>query len=442
MFELFARFKEFVFIGSAPSSTGGSEDLHVKRFTGNRPVELASPISDIDIDTNEEKINSSYSEQAAMYAAHTVFVPSNAKLNEHLAKYDGVPSRPALRHLLNNHFIKNIIQYPKHLTKDGSPHKYLFDQNLVLDKKVVSNGLMYYIDDILIPNVFKGVTAPVFFNSKYSKFMFALEKVDQTLQLSDGVTQYYLFAFDNAKLSTMGIEYDESTDTFKKNGSVWAVKTNSKATSKDSVRVFVERNIAKGPLKGGFAKTLTGEFVQIDLENNRIITDGRIVSFNEKTQAANGTGYTFSMDALLPPQQDNMIFLKANYAKFYNLLVRAGFATLFDEYTAFIIPDSKIVYATAPFDMLKADGTINTAVPNAQARLVDLINSHLVTQTLFTGDVSAYGIIKTKNGKSITFNGGSLTDSQGTVTIDSQKRDFTKASGVVLHLIDRVIVPN
>jgi uncharacterized surface protein with fasciclin (FAS1) repeats len=442
MFNLFSRFKEFDYNEYYTNYTGSAEKLYNKRYSGSRPLELSASLTDIDININEENINSAYSEQAAMYAAHTVFAPSNAKMNQHLAKYDGIPSRPALRLLLNNHFIKNSIQYPQHLTKEGSPHKYLFDQNLVLDKKVVSNGLIYFIDDILEPNVFKGVTAPVFFKSKYSKFMYALEKVDQTLQLSDGVTQYFLLAFDNDKLTSMGIEYDESTDTFKKNGTRWAVSTNVKATSKDSVRTFVERHIAKGPLKGGYAKTLAGEFVQIDLDNNKILSDGITITFNEKTAASNGTGYTFSMDNKLPVQQDNMVYLKNNFAKFYNILIRAGIPTLYDEYTAFIIPDSKIVYGTAPFDMLKTDGTINTAVANAQLRLLEIVNNHLVTKTLFTSDASVYGAIKTKSGKSITFNGGNIIDATGTITIDAQKRNLTKASGVVLHLIDRVMVPN
>jgi uncharacterized surface protein with fasciclin (FAS1) repeats len=442
MFSLFSRFREFAYSEYATVNTGSADKLYYKRYSGSRPVELTTTITDIDIDINEENINSGYSEQAAMYAAHTAFAPSNAKMNQHLAKYDGVPPRPALRLLLNNHFIKNSVQYPKQLTKDGSPHKYLFDQNLIVGQKVVSNGLIYFIDDILEPNVFKGVTAPIFFKSKYSKFMYALEKVDQTLQLSDGTTQFYLFAFDNAKLTSMGIEYDESTDTFTKNGTRWAVSTNIKAISKDSVRVLVERHIAKGPLKGGYAKTLAGEFVEVDMANNLIKSDNVSLTFNEKTVAANGTGYTFSMNDKLPVQQDNMAFLKTNFPKFYNLLIRSGFTTLYDEYTAFIIPDSKIVYGTAPFDMLKADGTINSAVPNAQLRLIDIVNSHLVTQTLFTSDNLVYGIKKTKNGKSITFNGGNIVDSAGTINIDAQKRNITKASGVVLHLIDRVMVPN
>jgi uncharacterized surface protein with fasciclin (FAS1) repeats len=442
MFSQFSRFREFYYNEYTTVSTGSVDKLYYKKYTGYRPVELTSSIADIDIDIYEEAINPTYSDQAATYAAHTVFSPSNAKLNEHLAKYDGLPSRPALRHLLNNHFIKNVVQYPKHLTKEGSPHKYLFDQNLVLDKKVVSNGLIYYINDVLESNVFKGVTAPVFFKSKYSKFMYALEKVDQTLQLSDGVSQFYLMAFDNAKLTSMGIEYDESTDTFTKNGLRWAVSTNVKATSKDSVKAFVERHIAKGPLKGGFAKTLSGEFVEIDLVNNQIKSDGVSISFSEKIPAANGTGYTFSMNDKLPVQQDNMTFLKNNYAKFYNLLVRAGIVSLYDEYTAFIIPDSKIIYGTAPFDMLKTDGTINTAVADAQLKLLQIVNNHLVTKTLFTADNSIIGPVLTKSGKSLVFNGGSITDSSGSVAIDAQKRNITKASGVVFHLIDRVLIPN
>jgi uncharacterized surface protein with fasciclin (FAS1) repeats len=441
MFSQFARFREFYYNDYTTISTGSADKLYYMKYTGSRPVEFASSIADIDIDIFEEGINSTYSDQAATYAAHTVFSPSNGKLNEHLARYDGQPSRPALRHLLNNHFIKNVVQYPKHLTKEGSPHKYLFDQNLVLDKKVVSNGLIYYINDVLASNVFKGVTAPVFFMGKYSKFMFALEKVDQTLQLSDGVTQFYLMAFDNAALTSMGIEYDESTDTFLKNGTRWAVSTNAKATSKDSVRAFVERHIAKGPLKGGFAKTLAGEFVEIDLVNNQIKSDDLVIPFMEKIAARNGTGYTFSMTKRLPVQQDNMLYLKNNFPKFNNLLIRAGITTLFDEYTAFIIPDSKIVYGTAPFDMMKTDGTINTAVADAQLKLLGILNNHLVTQTLFTSDSNVFGTVKTKSGKNIIFNGQSITDVSGTVTIDPKKRNITKASGVVLHLIDRVIVP-
>ncbi len=442
MISLLSRFKEFIYSESATVSAASPDKLYIKTYSGSRAVELSAPVSDIDVDINEENINSSYSEQAAMYAAHTIFSPSNAKLELHLAKYDGQPSRPALRHLINNHIIKNSIQYPLHLTKPGSPHKYLFDQGLVLDKEVVSNGLVYYIDDLLEPNVFKGVTAPILFKSKFSKFMFALEKIDQTLQLSDGVSEYYLCAFDNAKLTSMGIEYDESTDTFTKNGIRWAVTTNTKATSKDSVRTFIERHIAKGPLRGGFAKTLAGEFLEIDLNNNLLKSEGVTITFSEKSAAENGTGYTFTMNNKLPIQKDNMLYLQSNYAKFYNILIRAGITTLYDEYTAFIIPDSKIIYGTAPFDMLNTNGTINTSVPNAQIRLLEIVNNHVVTQTLFTGDATVYGAVKTKSGKTITFNGNTINDSAGTVNIDPIKRNISKRTGVVLHLIDKILIPN
>jgi hypothetical protein len=271
--------------------------------------------------------------------------------------------------------------------------------------------------------------------------MFAIEKVDQTLQLSDGVSQYYLMAFDNATLTGMGIEYDESTDTFLKNGLRWAVSTNPKATSKDSVKLLVERHIAKGPLKGGFAKTLAGEFVEIDLAKNQIKSGDIVVPFSEKLTASNGTGYTLSMTKRLPVQQDNMLYLKASFPKFYNILIRAGYSTLYDEYTGFIIPDSKIIYGTAPFDMLKTDGTLNTAVTNAQLKLLAIVNDHLVTQTLFTTDPTVFGSVKTKSGKTIIFNGSNITDASGTVTIDSKVQNVAKASGVVFHLIDRVMVP-
>jgi uncharacterized surface protein with fasciclin (FAS1) repeats len=440
-FGLFQSFREFVYSESATINTGSPEKLYYKLYSGNRPVELSAPVTDIDIDINEENINSAYSEQAATYAAHTVFAPSNAKIEMHLMKYDGQPSRPALRHLINNHIIKNSVQYPLHLTKSGSPHKYLFDQNLVSGNKVVSNGLIYYIDDILESNVFKGVTAPVFFKSKFSKFMFALEKIDQTLQLSDGVSEFYLFAFDNTRLTEQGIEYEESTDTFLKNGVRWANPANPKATSKDSVRAFIERHIAKGPLKGGFAKSITGEFIEIDLNNDLIKSEGVSITYSEKVPAQDGTGYTFTMNNKLPVQQDNMLYLKNNYAKFHNILIQAGITTLYDEYTAFIIPDSRITYGVAPFDMLRTNGTIDPAVPNAQKKLLEIVNNHLVTKTLFTTDASAYGSVKVKTGKTITFNENTITDSAGTVNIDPLKRNICKRTGVVLHLIDNVLAP-
>jgi uncharacterized surface protein with fasciclin (FAS1) repeats len=92
--------------------------------------------------------------------------------------------------------------------------------------------------------------------------------------------------------------------------------------------------------------------------------------------------------------------------------------------------------------MLKTDGTINTAVADAQLKLLQIVNNHLVTKTLFTADNSIIGPVLTKSGKSLVFNGGSITDSSGSVAIDAQKRNITKASGVVFHLIDRVLIPN
>jgi hypothetical protein len=242
----------------------------------------------------------------------------------------------------------------------------------------------------------------------------------------------------------MGIGYDEATDRFTKNGITWNkdAATNPIADSKDSVTAFVNNQIAKGPLKGGFTK-LAGNFVEIDLVNDVINSDGVSVSINEKTLTTDGTGgYTLSMDGMLPTtQQDNWTYLDT-YPKFKNLLTQAGYVTLFDEYTVFMLPDAEITYAAAPFTMLTSSGAFVSGVTDAQKEaLLDIVNDHIVTQPLFTGDAAIYGVVKTKSGKNITFNGGTITDGTGTVTIDATVRNKTKASGVVLHLVDRRIQP-
>lgn len=143
---LFEKFKEYVFSQSETERRNSTIDLYFKKYTGSKPRELNTPVAELEVDINEENVRGSYTLQAPTYSSHTVFIPNNTALATHLSKYTGEPSRPALRHLLNAHLIKELIQYPYHLTMQGSPFKYLFDRGVVTSAELASNGAIYYVN--------------------------------------------------------------------------------------------------------------------------------------------------------------------------------------------------------------------------------------------------------------------------------------------------------
>ena len=432
---LFQKFKEFVFSQSETERRNSSVDLYFKKLTGSMPRELNTPVAELEVDINEENVRGSYTMQAPTYSSHTIFVPSNAALAAHLNKYTGEPSRPALRHLLNGHLIKELIQYPSHLKADKGPYKYLFDGGKVTGGELASNGAIYYVNEVVESNVFKGVAGPIFFNNNYSTLMYALEKSNQTLQLSDGTSIFHLLVLDNAYFEAEKITYEPSLDVFYKDGKVWSDVDGPKATSKDKVAEFVNQLIVKGALKGGFGKASTGEYFYFDDANKKIISDNQTIDYTESYTSADGTGKGFYIDKIFAPQQQYDAFFNESYKKFRNLLNLANIL-LYEDYTVFVLPDSEINYDTPPFDMIGADGKLKGE--NAVQRLLEVVNQYIVPDPLFTKDADAHKTHNTKNELApIQFQETQIIDKNGNA-ITITKPDITK-SGVIIHEINSLI---
>lgn len=433
---LFENFVEYVYSEYETDKQQSPVDLYYKRYQGSKPQELSSPVAELDIDVNSENINSSYSEQAPQYSSHVVFAPTNEAINRHLAKYNGAPSRPALRYLLNAHFIKDIIQYPYQLNKEGNPYNYLFEQGLIIDQKVVSNGLIYYIDGVIEPDLFSSVVAPVFLNEKYSMQMYALEKSGQTLQLADLSSAFRLLILDNSYFEDRNITYEPSTDTFLKDGKVWNVNSDDPlAMSKDSVVALINRTIVKGELKGGYGKMSSGAYVYFDDKNGKIISDGVELSYTEHYVNSNGNSYV--VGDLFGSQEDYAPFLKREYSKFHNLLNLANMY-IYPDYTAFILPDRLIEYGSYPFEMVMENGKLDSSYPNAQRVLMDRLKAYIVPDVLFTTDNNAYGSHSTSlDGIKISFAPDYVVDPLDNV-IKIIRSNITK-NGITLHEIDSII---
>ncbi|MFI3332634.1 MAG: hypothetical protein SNI51_02670 [Rikenellaceae bacterium] len=437
---LFDKFVGYTYSESETEDRGSAEKLYYKDYLGERPQELSLPTTELEVDVNKENVLNSYTSQAPTYSSNTVFVPTNDALANHFAKYNGEPSRPALRYLINNHFIKDFAQYPYHLTKEGSQHKFLFDEGLVVEAKVLSNAVMYYINGILEPDLFKSAVAPAFLDEDYSMMMYALEKSGQTTILADETSYYSLFLLSDKYFSDNNITYDQATDTFLKDGVVWASDpTATTATSEAYVTDLVGSLIISGEIKGGFGKLSgTGDYLYFDIENNRILSDGVEVPFSAYFEAESGMGYTFVIDQLFETQEENTTFLASAYPKFSNLMTLSS-TYIYDGYTAFVLPDDKIEYGTYPFEMIAEDGTIDyDTYPDGNVLLAERLKAYMVPEALFTTDASAFGSYETRLiGVSITFGASTILDDLGN-EINITQENITK-SGVIIHEIDACI---
>lgn len=434
--KLFDRFTAYTYSEYETNKRQSPEDLYFKTYVGSRPRELSQPTQELDIDVNKEDVLSGYTSSGPTYSSNTIFVPTNEALKAHFAKYTGEPSRPALRHLLNAHFIKDFAQYPYHLTKEGSDYKFLFDEGLIVDVKNSSNGVMYYINGILEPSIFTTIVAPVFLDEQYSTLMYALEKVEQTLILADKTTNFSLLMLDNEYFKSQNITYDESTDTFLKDGEVWASNPSlPTALSKPNVDALVNNLIIKGKLKGGFGKMASGQYIFFDEANMKIVSDGYEIPFTEKYDAVNG--YSYKVAEIVPAQTDYYTYLGSNYPKFRNLFNLSG-TYVYDDYTCFVLPDDKIVYGTYPFEMVKADGKLDSSIPNAAKILAERMKAYIVSEVLFTTDNDAFGEYPTRLEEvKVDFSSSSIVDPMGN-NIPINNANITK-QGVILHEIGEYI---
>lgn len=208
----------------------------------------------------------------------TAFVPSNTVLQNYLdntllqtyPSLDSVP-RITLYYLLQSHLAMSAVLMSQMEKAYFNSFGDLTDvsKSDLYPGFMGSNGVVYETKKILEPNVFTCVPGLLFKDSNYSTLLFALNKAEVLIALSNPDRDVTLFASTNEQLEEYGIRYDATKDIMEFRSPV----TNqwSEMTAQELL-LFAQSQIVFGEYSdfsgSGYIKTASG--VYFNYTNNLI----------------------------------------------------------------------------------------------------------------------------------------------------------------------------
>ncbi|MEN8155843.1 MAG: hypothetical protein ABFS10_02750 [Bacteroidota bacterium] len=406
----------------------------------------------------------------------SIFVPTNDAMQQYLDenlldRFGSVDSVPevTLIYLLKSHMFSNFLLPSKmqHTIYDAFGDEVLIDlQNGVVDKVVLSNGAFFGTNFVKEPNAFKTVTAPLFFDKKYTTFLNALSYSGLIPSLTKPEVRTDLLVADDEVLEANGIKYDPIRQEVQKresNGD-WV------AMSLEEVRGFVEGHMILQEdvdLSGeGFQQMVSGNYIHysnasIQAGGNVETGDSAIIT-GETDSGINGILYDID-NVIKEPENDmaTYIYNDPELLELFNLMDISGmvkwsqdpltmelvpslpFLNGFENLTAFL-PDNKTIR------IAQDEGVI----PFTQSGLHDFIKYHfLIGKTVFddgvaNGDIATARVEKVVNDTPIytqvTIENApgnlQVTDHSGqVVSVDHEKANILVEKGSC-HKISQVLL--
>lgn len=328
-------------------------------------------------------------ELASEQSMLTIFIPPDEVLAPILGvieggfgdSFDSIPNS-TLAILFLNHIASGSL-WDKDLQQGvktiASPDKTTEVHSMITSGTLASNGMVYYLDDVLMPDQLSSVTGPLLLNNDFYLFSKALERTGTLRSLSnleDEANLKTVLAVPNEAFAEAGIIYEPTRNRFKRN--------NKTMTSTELKHLF-EYHVIRG------------EFDEADLENRFYETEnymwvesrngeffgneaGNIVSITS-TDDWGVNGYVHRVNKILaPPSQTLKSILESNadYSRFTQALSDNH---LLDQFN---ITASNGIYHTI---FVPSNAAMEQFVPDSSYSLVDMLNYQMVEtydQPLFT----------------------------------------------------------
>jgi uncharacterized surface protein with fasciclin (FAS1) repeats len=351
---------------------------------------------------NEEGPSAGWYSRRYTYSA---FIPTNEAMDEYLNNtvykyYESIDSVPmaTLIFLLQGHLAQNYVLKSK-IERNEFHNAYGDNIIIDLDKDIqeatfLSNGAFYGMNKVLEPLAFQTVPGPLFFNSNYTTFLFALNKSEILSSLSLADVPVTIFAPSDEKLEAYGIRYDKVREELqvKDNFGEWAPMNYT------DLQQFVHDHIILEPVsdlsKEGFLIMNSGAGVYVN--NNKLIAGGNRED-NDQAGVAEAidskvNGVLFLLDNVIKsPEQNFAMYMSKNpdFSEVYNLFYEAGmldtiidavtleefprlgFLGQYDYWTAFI-PDNEAIQ----------NARSNSLIPAESNELKQFLRYHFVADTL------------------------------------------------------------
>lgn len=156
----------------------------------------------------------------------------------------------------------------------------------VLSRHMCSNGMVYEMNKVLEPNVFKTVPGELFFNSNYSTLLYAMNTAGILASLSNPNQNVTLLAATNDELYKYGVRFNDTkaTPTMEWRGADGTWKT----MKTEELTAFCEDHIYNGVMNftgKGYLEMASGNFVSY---NNNVIV-GPENQFKKEHSAITGS---------------------------------------------------------------------------------------------------------------------------------------------------------
>lgn len=375
---------------------------------------------------------------------YTVFIPPDEVLAPLLGiieegfgdSFDSIPyatlSVLFLNHITaGNLWDKDLQQGVKTI---ASPDKTTEVHHMLTSSVLASNGMVYHIDDVLMPDQLSSVTGPLLLNNDFYLFTKALEKAGTLRSLSnleDETNLKTVLAVPNEAFAEAGITFEPNRNRFKRN--------NKTMTSTELKHLFeyhvIRGEYSKADLEDRYYET--ENYMWLEARNGEFFGNeaGNIASITT-TYDWGINGYVHEVDKILvPPNQSLKVLLESNEA--YSLFTQA----LKDNHLLdqFNISSSNGTYHTI---FAPPNSAMEEFIPDSSYSLVDMLNYHMVEtydQPLFTFGTES-GMYETMLGEEIEveISESNMSINQDAVVVGAG--NDLAISGVVQQ-IDKILYP-
>lgn len=326
---------------------------------------------------------------ASEEAMHTVFIPPDDVLAPLLGiieggfggAFDSIPNS-TLSLLFHNHMTigslwdNDLQQGIKTLV---SPDKTTEVHHMVTSGTLASNGMVYYIDDVLMPDQLSSVTGPILLNQDYFLFGKALERAGSLYSLSnleDETNLKTVLAVRNEVFEEAGITYEPNRNRFKRN--------NKTMTSTELKHLF-EYHIIRGEydeadLEDRFYET--ENYMWIESRNGEFFGNeaGNIAAITQ-TYDWGVNGYVHEIDHILVPPSQTLKAVLESHEEFSSFTQALSDNHLLDQFN---ITVSNGTYHSI---FVPTNEVMDQFIPDTSYSLMDMLHYHMVEtydQPLFT----------------------------------------------------------
>ncbi|MDA3893997.1 MAG: fasciclin domain-containing protein [Salinivirgaceae bacterium] len=352
------------------------------------------------------------------------FIPYDHVLQDYLDNrifkyYNSLDSVPELylTYLLQSH-LGTFLVLPSKMDKRF--FNYYGDKididinNDIGDSKMCSNGIMYSMNKVIEPNAFTCVPGPIFYNSNYTTFLFALNNSGLLTSLTQPEIDVTLFAPTNEELLEYGIRENKSGNT------TIIQKRASDGTWDHTLTDFYLQEFVSDYYHYGITENFDGEgYIRMASDNYLHYKNGQIVgggnqnegdycTVKEKIQSEkNGNLFYINNTIKKPLTVGEFIFNDPDLSSFANLLLQAELVDSVQvefEQDGVKVPGIRFVLdisirqwsVLAPTNQALADAEAAGLIPTERDELRNFIQYHFVRNQCVFDDGKFSGSVNTQ----------------------------------------------